>query len=92
MTHPQNIKGYSGSLEELATAIGNLEYSSVELFLGELSKDIERQADADTRKGRRKLSGKLYDVARGLDYARRQMSEAWKICEPYMKDERKAAN
>ena len=45
--HPENVEGYDGTLKDLATAIGNMSYDQVALFIQALSDDILRQAHAD---------------------------------------------
>ncbi|MEI7620725.1 MAG: hypothetical protein WCJ57_04125, partial [Candidatus Falkowbacteria bacterium] len=59
--HPSEVAGYDGSLDQLAQAIGNMTYDQVALFLNLLSQDIKRQADADSDRGREKLSKALCD-------------------------------
>ena len=56
MKHPTNIEGYSGSLEDLAKAIGSMRYDKVYEFLNYLMEDIENQARNDAKKNRLKLS------------------------------------
>ena len=83
--HPTNVKGFEGSLEELAKNIGNMTYDRTALFIEELAEDIKRQADADLGRGRKKLATQLYETSDKLYQAKDLMNEVWKICEPYMK-------
>ncbi len=82
--HPREAKGFEGTLRELANSIGNMTYDKTASFIGELADDITRQADADSARGREKLSSTLYATAEELYQARDRMDKAWKICEPYM--------
>lgn len=82
--HPREVIGYNGSLDQLAQAVGSMTYDQVALFLRLLSQDIKRQADADSGRGRKKLSKALCDAAQNLGQAQENMDLAWKVCEPYM--------
>lgn len=82
--HPKNIKGFNGSLEELAKSIGNMTYDQTALFIEKLADDIMGQSVADYNRGREKLSNELYHTANELYKARDKMRSSWKICEPYM--------
>jgi propanediol dehydratase small subunit len=84
--HPKEIKKYEGSLDELAKDIGNLQYDIEASLLERLADDIKRQADADLAKGRTQLAEQLYKTAEELYKARDRMYNAWKICEPYMNE------
>ncbi|MBS3123820.1 hypothetical protein J4437_04265 [Candidatus Woesearchaeota archaeon] len=83
--HPRNVKGYDGSLEELAQSIGNMAYNQTALFIEKLADGLKRQADADLARGRDQLASELYATANRLYEAKESMGSAWKICEPYMK-------
>jgi hypothetical protein len=85
--HPRSVEGFEGSLEELARSIGNMTYDQVSYFIEKFADDIKRQADADLKRGREKLALELYATATKLYEARDKMNLAWKICEPYMKDD-----
>lgn len=84
--HPQNVKGFEGSLEQLAKSVGNMTYDQTASFIEKLADDIKRQADADFERGRAKLASELYATANELYQAKDRMDLAWKICKPYMKD------
>lgn len=84
--HLEEIEGYEGRLEELAIQIGNLKYSRTDDFILSLANEIKKQAEADEKRGRKKLSERLYKTAENLYQAHAQMNLAWKICEPYMKE------
>ena len=84
MKHPLDVEKYKGNLEELAKDIGKMRYDKARDLLGHLGDDIKRQADADAKKGRKKLAKELYKTADELYEARDAMGKAWKVCEPYM--------
>jgi len=84
--HPKQVKGFEGSLEQLASAIGNMTYDQTASFIEKLANDIKRQADADFARGKTQLASKLYAAAENLYSAKENMDRAWKICIPYMKD------
>jgi len=83
--HPRYVEGFDGSLDELAESIGNMTYDQTSSFIEKLADDIKKQADADLKRGRKKLASELYSTANELYQARDKMDLAWKICEPYMK-------
>lgn len=80
MTHPKKVEGFNGTLEELAKNVGNMTYDQTARFIQLLAEDLERQAEEDLKKGRRKLANKLYGTAEGLNNAYSEMNDAWKIC------------
>ena len=82
--HPRTVKGFEGTLDQLAKSIGNMTYDQTTCFIEKLADDIKRQADADLGRGRNKLASELYNTANKLYEARDKMDLAWKICEPYM--------
>ena len=63
-----------------------MQYDYTSSFIESLADDIMKQADADSARGRGKLSSKLYETANELYQAKEKMDLAWKICKPYMKD------
>jgi len=85
MNHPKKIKGYNGTIEDLAKEIGNLRYDYLNEFLEDLELDIRRQADNDKETGRIQLADRLYATADNLKNVRDKLDEAWKICEPYIR-------
>ncbi len=84
--HPDHVLGYNGTIEELAKAVGNMNYSKTEEFIGKLADDIKRQADDDFARGRINLAFNLYETANKLYDAKDKMNLVWKICEPFMKE------
>lgn len=83
--HPRRVEGYDGSLEELACAIGNMDYEQVSWLLEKLSEDFERQAENDRKNGRLKLAKILYEVANDIKEASGSVASASELCRPYMK-------
>jgi hypothetical protein len=86
MRHSDRVKGFDGSLRELAGAVGNMTYDQVAVFIQELSDNLRDQAAADVARGRMKLAAKLYSTTTGLDDSANKMVEVWQICKPFMKD------
>ena len=84
--HPKYVIGYSSSLEDLAKAVGNMSYDQTALFIKHLADDIQRQAESDEKRGRRKLSILLYKTAEDLRRAKENMDSVWRICRQYMKE------
>ncbi len=82
--HPKSVIDYSGSLEDLAKAVGNMTYDQTAVFLQFLADDMSNQAKADIGRGRKKLASRLLNVSGLLVEAKEQMNKAWKICEPFM--------
>jgi len=85
MKHPIKIESFE-SLEDLAKAIGNMRYDKLAEFVEKLSDDLEKQAEADRKKDRIKLSNELYAAALRLRPVYDRIYEAWRISEPYMRD------
>ncbi|MDD3263656.1 MAG: hypothetical protein PHT94_02055 [Candidatus Nanoarchaeia archaeon] len=83
--HPKTIKDFEGTFEELAKSIGNMSYDQTSLFIEKLADDIKNQADADSKRGRKQLSDKLYKTSQELYKAKDEMLKAWKICKSHMK-------
>jgi molybdenum-dependent DNA-binding transcriptional regulator ModE len=82
--HPLTVEGFTGSLDALAQSVGNMQYDQTAAFIETLADDIQRQADADSARGRKKLAAQLYATAQELYKARDAMQAAWEICKPYM--------
>ncbi|MFA5485063.1 MAG: hypothetical protein WC260_02325 [Candidatus Pacearchaeota archaeon] len=85
-THPRDIKGYEGKLEELAKSVARMTYDQTALFIKTLADDLIQQANLDSSSGKEQLATKLYETANHLYHAKNSMYFAWKICEPYMKE------
>jgi len=83
--HPKFVKGYSGSLLELAQAMGKMSYDQLAVLVDALAKDLATQAQADLElRGRKKLAKNLIAAADHLNKAKASIDLAWQICEPYM--------
>lgn len=83
--HPLYVKGFEGSLGELARSIGNMRYDAIEELLRELAGEIDRQSEGDKARGRHKLSSMLARQAKTLNTSAEEMKEIWELCEKYMK-------
>ena len=73
--HPKRIEGFSGTFKDFAIEIGNLPPWLVYTFFDKLSLDLIRQGKGDEKKGRRKLSSKLFECARDVQNATLQFEE-----------------
>ena len=87
MIHKDKIERYNGSTDELIEDIGNLKYDALADFLQKLSIKLDKDAQSDLERGRRKLSNKLLDAANNIELASLDIDEAWEISEPFMKKE-----
>jgi hypothetical protein len=76
--HPTAFS-YEGGLNKLAEDLSNLSYDSLAAFLKALSEKVNKDSVSDEQRKRLKLS-------KQLAYAAKNIGNAWKICEPYMKD------
>lgn len=85
MKHQISVSKYNGTIEELASDLGNLNYSSLSEFLKFLSEKIELDSKADLKRNRKKLSKKLKELSDTLGNASNITEQIYKICEPYMK-------
>lgn len=84
MKHPSHVEGWSGSLADLAKAIGHMRYDQVREFLRMLALEFEDQSAADLKKERRVLAAGLMNLARSLSIAQDHAAHVWKVCKPYM--------
>jgi hypothetical protein len=89
MIHPKQVERFNGSLTELAENLGNLQYDVLAEFLGLLALKIEQDAKNDNERGRAKLGGSLKQWADDLKNAEDAITQAWAICQPYVKDQAK---
>lgn len=87
MKHPTEIKGYGNNLTLLADDICHLRYDRLQLILGWMGVNLSCDSMKDKRKGRKKLSQKLYLASKLLDKTSREIGKAWNICKPYMERE-----
>ena len=86
--HPDNVRGYVGPFSELPKDVASLAYDKLALFLKILADDLIRQADADTGRDRKKLAKSLSEAAKNINAAKENIDSAWKICKPFMPDNR----
>lgn len=84
--HPDHVIGWNGTLDELVQAVGNMRYDTLGDFIHRLSVNLSDQAMADTDRGRPRLANELFLASRKLISADLYIMEAWKICEPYMRN------
>jgi hypothetical protein len=84
MAHTDHVTGWTGTPEELVTAIGDLRYDALAQFLALLASEISRQAVNDRSANRRILATRLQCVSDDLTAAQQGMQAAWKICKPFM--------
>jgi len=90
--HPNFVVGWTGTLDELVKAIGNMSYDQVAIFTNKFATEIKRQGDADAlrpsvvnpTKKRELLARNLLVAAVYLNLAKQRLSNAWKISEPFM--------
>lgn len=82
--HKKNIENYKGDLVSLSKELGDLRYDSLSDFLKELSAKLSKDAEADLKRNRVKLSKNLYEAASQVQEASKAIEKAWEICKPYM--------
>jgi NurA-like 5'-3' nuclease len=86
MIHTNTITKYNGTLEELAENIGDLYYDSLSEFLQLLSQKLEKDSLKDREKERIKLANSLKEASENIKNSASNISDAWDICEPYLKN------
>lgn len=77
--HDEAVKGYSGTLEELAIDVGNLRYDSLSKFLDALGIKILEDAIKDQARGRKKLYAALKKTWLSLSESATAANETWKF-------------
>lgn len=83
--HKTTIKDYK-STKELALDLSNLRYDVLANILLELSKQLEKDAEKDLKRGRVKLHHHLINASLKVNDSFEELSKAWSVCEPYMDD------
>lgn len=83
--HPSSFRGRSA--QEVAKELGDLRYDALADILEGLCLKLSEDSAKDFNRGRKKLAAALYQSAHHLDLATREISTAWKICEPFMKSD-----
>jgi hypothetical protein len=84
VTHRERVERYPGSLEELASDLGDLRYDALARFLDALASKLARDARGDESQGRPRLAGHLGEAAQTLANAAASVGDTWKICGPRM--------
>ena len=84
--HTHTIIKYNGTLEELSENIGDLYYDSLSEFLQLLSQKLEKDYLKDREKERIKLANFLKEASENIKNSASNISDAWDICEPYIKN------
>lgn len=82
--HPRALAGYGENMEALGTDAARLTYDQTAELMGSIADELERQANADTERGRLKLAAELNNAKAGLDVARAALETAWCISAPHM--------
>ena len=85
MVHPKTVEKYSGTIEELAKDIGNLDYGSLKQLYTELGYKLANDAEKDKERGRVKLSSMLEKLADLMISAEMQTEEISNVCINYNK-------
>jgi hypothetical protein len=84
--HPKDIAGIT-DMKVLAEMIGDLHYETLEELLAQLANKLHVDAKKDLQAGRTELSDKLFDACYSMAQCETFISEAWKICKPFMNEE-----
>lgn len=87
MRHPDCISRYPGSLDDLATEVGDLRYDALATFLHALSAKLASDGDKDGARGRARLAASLHRASVLVADAARETETTWKICAPHMRDD-----
>jgi len=77
---------HSSEYKDLADQVGNLKYDALVEFLGCLSNKLAQDAQADLARGRPLLSKALFNAAINVYRTQKDIADAWKISEPFMKE------
>lgn len=83
MEHPKTVKGFDGTLDDLAREIENMDYEAFQEFLSDLNGYVKRRADADKAHERPKLATELNSAASELKSASFYVGRAAEICKKY---------
>jgi hypothetical protein len=84
MKHSDQVVHFDGDHQQLAEELGDLYYDSLAELLCKLGEKLERDAGADHRRGRMKLTAELAAAADHLYAAAERIAAAWLICKPYV--------
>ena len=86
MKHPLRLERYPGTLDELASELGDMRYDAVAEFLALLAEKLGSDSAADSSRGRSVLAGRLSTASRLTREASEEIGRAWGICEPKMRE------
>ena len=84
--HTQMIKSINITNEKLAQEIGDLYYDSLNEFLLQLSLKLEKDANSDLKRERKKLSKELFEASDWIKKASKNIDNAWDISSPYVEN------
>lgn len=79
--HPAYVKGYKGSIEELANAVENMSYDEQINFFNYYIKAHEKRVKTD-EKDKPKLAKNLYQLINSLKEDKKILRDIWDICKP----------
>ena len=82
--HKDRVVKYDGTLEELATDLGDLRYDTLSDLMALLSDKILADGVKDYVGGRPVLSGHLERTAMSLLTVKTHVDNAWDISKPFM--------
>ncbi|MGF1583599.1 MAG: hypothetical protein ACFCD0_30140 [Gemmataceae bacterium] len=82
--HPETVLRYPGTLDELATDVGDLRYDALVVFLQSLAAKLASDAQADEGRGRKKLAKLLRLSSEKVSGTVAEIDRAWKISAPHM--------
>jgi hypothetical protein len=85
MKHPLT---FTLTPQQVATKLADMRYDALADFLNTLAGTLSLQAAGDSVAGRIMLSQELDLAATKIWEAKDHIKEAWKICEPFMKEEK----
>jgi hypothetical protein len=82
--HSDHIKGYNGTVYDLANDIGDLKYDALHEFLEALTLKLRKDSEADTGRGRNHLASSLSRASDKISDASVHIDMAWEISKPFM--------
>ncbi|WP_366519976.1 YqiA/YcfP family alpha/beta fold hydrolase [Sulfuricurvum sp.] len=82
--HTMKVKGVGFKLSELANRTGDLYYDSLSSFLTYLSWKLDKDAQADRERGRKKLALLLHETAQQIKKSSGTMRDAFNIVKPHI--------
>jgi len=85
--HSVAVKGFDGSLEELAERICRMRYDKVAEFFGHCTEELRHQSNQDMKTGRTALAILLTSAWGIANVERLQFEKIFELCKPHMKDE-----